>query len=34
MTLIALNNLTKKYPGVIANDDITFEVVREKSMHC
>jgi len=26
MTLIALNNLTKKYPGVIANDDITFEV--------
>ena len=26
MTLIALNNLTKKYGGVIANNDITFKV--------
>ena len=26
MTLIALNSLTKKYPGVIANDDITFDI--------
>ena len=25
MTLIELNSLTKKYPGVIANDDITFD---------
>ena len=26
MTLIRLDNLTKAYPGVIANDDISFEV--------
>ena len=30
MTLIELNSLTKKYPGVIANDDITFDIDKGK----
>ena len=26
MSLIALNGLTKAYPGVIANDDVSFDI--------
>ncbi|MGR5941902.1 hypothetical protein ACT7CW_25425 [Bacillus pacificus] len=30
--VIEMNNITKVFPGIVANDDITLQVKREKYM--
>ena len=32
--IIEMCNITKEFPGIIANDDITLQLKKEKSMLC
>ena len=31
---IEMLNITKRFPGIIANDNITLQLKKVKSMHC